>query len=157
MKVDYSLFDGETDLTIAAPCGLYCGSCGIFRTYFDRNRRKAEEYSRAMKCKPGDIKCSGCRVDGAFCWSTNCHFKECTGKRGIGFCYECKDFPCEKLDEFAESAPHHRDIIANLERMKIVGWRKWLSEQDEKWRCEVCRAKLEYYDVSCPVCDTPKA
>lgn len=36
--------------------------------------------------------------------------------------------------------------------MKAVGWRQWVKEQDEKWRCTVCRAKLDFFDEKCPTC-----
>ncbi len=155
MKVAYQLFDEEADLTLAAPCGLYCGNCSIFRTYYDRDQKKANAYAREMKCKPGDVKCSGCRVEAKFRWSPDCEFLDCTEKHGVKFCYQCKDFPCGKITEFADAAPHHREIFDNFERIRAVGWRQWLKEQDERWRCGVCRAKLEFYDDSCPTCGTP--
>ena len=83
VKVDYKLFDEEADLTLAAPCGLYCGNCTIFRAYFDRDRRKAEKLAKAYKCKVEQIRCSGCRTEPQFCWSEDCEFKKCTASRKI--------------------------------------------------------------------------
>ena len=155
MRVDYRLHDEEADLTMAAPCGLYCGNCSIFRTYFDRDDKKAVALAERFQCKPGDVKCSGCRVDAKFTWSSDCEFKSCTHEKGVKFCYECGDFPCSKIEEFAASAPHHRLIHDNFARVKAVGWRQWLKEQDERWRCGICRAKLDFYDEKCPTCGTP--
>jgi len=155
MKVEYKLFDEEADFTLAPPCGLYCGNCAIFRAYFDRDHEKLKEIGKKFRCSPEAVRCSGCRTEPQFCWSEDCEFKKCTGERGIDFCYECEEFPCEKVEKFSESAPHHRPIWENFERMKTVGWREWLREQDEKWRCKVCRAKLGFYDEVCPTCGTP--
>ena len=152
MKVDYKMIDEESDLTVAAPCGLYCGNCPIFRTYFDRDKEKAANLAKSFKCKPEQIRCSGCRTSAQFRWSADCEFQNCTEAKGIKICYECDGFPCDKIKSFAESAPHHKAIWANFKRMKAVGWRQWVAEQDEKWRCGVCRAKLDYYDEACPTC-----
>ena len=155
MRVDYRLFDEEADLTLAAPCGLYCGNCSIFRAYFDRDHEKLERYAKEFRCRPDQIRCSGCRTDPEFCWSEDCEFKKCTAGRGIQFCYECEAYPCKKLRAFVESAPDHRPIWENFDRMRAVGWKQWLREQDENWRCGVCRAKVGFYDKACPSCDTP--
>ena len=155
MQVDYKLFDEEADLTVAAPCGLYCGNCSIFRSYFDRNREKAEALGKTSRCKPDQVRCSGCRTPAKFCWSGDCEFKTCTSKKAIQFCYECDGFPCDKIREFAKSSPDHRQIWDNFDRMKAVGWRQWLREHDDRWRCKVCRAKLDFYESQCPICGTP--
>ncbi len=149
------MIDEEIDWTIAAPCGLYCGNCTIFRAYFDRNTQKAEEAAKFFKCEPQQIKCSGCRADPKFCWSEDCTFKKCVLEKDAEFCYQCTDYPCQEIKKFAESAPHHGVVWENFNRMKEVGWRQWLKEQDEKWRCGVCRAKLDFYDEACPVCGIP--
>jgi len=152
MKVDYRLYDEEIDGTLAAPCGLYCGNCSIFRAYFDRNHEKITEVAKKYKCAVEKIRCSGCRTESKDCWSGDCEFKECTINKGIMFCNECDEFPCDKIQKFAESASDHSVIWTNFDRVKESGWRQWLREQDEKWRCNVCKAKLEYYDTQCPVC-----
>ncbi len=152
MEVGYRLFDEELDATLAAPCGLYCGSCSIFRAYFDRDHEKLEVLAKTFSCSKDEVHCSGCRTEPKFCWSGDCEFKTCTAEKGVKFCYECSEYPCERMNSFVESAPHHRVVLENFSRMKEVGWRKWLMEQDEKWRCGVCRAKLDSYDTTCPAC-----
>ncbi|QJT10062.1 DUF3795 domain-containing protein [Oceanidesulfovibrio marinus] len=36
--------------------------------------------------------CTGCRT--GTCLLGNCHVQRCVQEKGIGFCYECADFPC---------------------------------------------------------------
>jgi hypothetical protein len=57
---------------LATPCGLYCGSC---RYYLGK-------------------ECQGCgTVDREGCQLFDC----CRKEKGLRFCTECADFPCERL------------------------------------------------------------
>jgi len=57
---------------LATPCLLYCGSCGY---YLSR-------------------ECRGCGTEDR----PDCSIADCCRKdRGLSFCTECGDFPCEEL------------------------------------------------------------
>lgn len=55
---------------LASPCGLYCGSC---KFYITKN-------------------CKGCKSKR----DEKCPIWKCAEERGLRFCGECDDFPCEK-------------------------------------------------------------
>ncbi len=52
----------------------------------------------------------------------------CAARRGIEFCGECEEYPCEDLKRFQAAMPHRIEIWANLGRIGTVGWRQWLEE-----------------------------
>jgi len=47
----------------------------------------------------------------------------------VTYCYECADFPCEKLMPTFQGAkfPHNMKVY-NLCRMKLIGIDKWIEE-----------------------------
>ncbi|MDO4565085.1 MAG: DUF3795 domain-containing protein [Clostridia bacterium] len=60
------------DETLLGKCGFYCGSCP---TYAGGN-------------------CSGCVAEHQ---AGDCYTLDCVQNRGLAFCGECPEFPCETL------------------------------------------------------------
>lgn len=142
----------DQDDKLAGVCGLYCGNCIIYRIYHDNFTKAAEVLAKAFGIASEEIKCYGCRSSDSKSWSKDCYFKKCAEKRGIDFCYKCEKYPCPQLLEFANAAEHRKVIFENNQRIREVGLRKWLEEQDKKWRCPVCKGKVSFYNVRCPHC-----
>ena len=103
---------------LAGCCGLYCGLC--------------PRYQSTAKSK-----CEGCKVISLTisCKIYNC----CVKKNGFVTCADCTDWPCEKFDRFFDwdSFVSHRVCQSNIERIKKVGLKIWLEEQNKR------RATLE--------------
>jgi len=60
----------------------------------------------------------------------DCATLNCVKEKGIDFCYECNQFPCDKLQPCAsraEKLPHNLKIF-NLCRIKQVGLQAWANE-----------------------------
>lgn len=76
------------DNNLAAPCGIYCGAC---RQYLLWKKDLLEE--RGYK-----IGCKGCRVRNKKCTFIR---RDCPAlrKKELEFCYECENFPCQKLQK----------------------------------------------------------
>jgi hypothetical protein len=131
------------DLNLAAPCGFYCGTC---RHYLARSKGLLKE--KGLKAG-----CVGCRIK-----DKNCAFikKKCSliRKNELDFCFECDNFPCENLTKLHER--HLRDdnisMIDNLRRIKEIGAKKWLKEQEEKWSCPECGGNVCVEDGECYDC-----
>jgi len=140
-----------SDATQASACGLYCGACGIYRMYKDRDvERLARAAREAFHCQPEDIRCEGCRGSLDRHWSPDCSFLVCTRERGITFCYECADFPCDDLSTFSAD---RRDIpLSNLRRLAEVGLGAWLEEQEARWCCPACGKPVDIYSETCRAC-----
>lgn len=107
-----------TDLSLAAPCGLYCGICS---TLLD-----------------GLCHGCGCLKDDCFAAEKHkiCQIYRCTLKRKLKDCGECSDFPCTTLIQFTFDPimRTHLPVIQNLIRRRKIGVEAWLKEQDEYWR-----------------------
>ena len=146
------MFKKETGFELAAPCGLYCGNCEIYRAFRDDDFEALAGYAKEMNSPIDRVKCEGCRSDFMMFWCPECEVRRCNEEKSLSFCFECEDFPCVALVEFEDQAPHHSLCVKNLERMVEVGISAWLEEQDEMWRCSRCRTKVTYYTEKCPNC-----
>jgi hypothetical protein len=109
-----------------AICGLPCHECGAFKaTQADDDRKRAEvaaEWSKMYDAElsAADINCGGCTSDGSvlFQHCTVCEIRKCGTARGVVNCAHCKDYACEKLEEFFKMVPDCRTMLDGIrERM----------------------------------------
>jgi hypothetical protein len=59
-----------------------------------------------------------------------CKTLACVKEKGVDFCYECPQFPCDKLQPCAsrsEKLPHNLKVY-NLCRIKQIGLEAWSNE-----------------------------
>ena len=88
----------------------------------------------AAACAAGML--AGCRCPTEENWSPGCEFRPCAEGRGHDYCFECAEFPCQKLQDFAaDGYEHHRLAVENLKRMRDVGLEAWIAEQPEVMFC----------------------
>lgn len=132
-----------------APCGMDCSRCADFEK--GKIRRLSTEliqllgnYSPVakMKCKGKPVfegfpqfeeiltsfvmaACSGCRGDNVQCPLTSCSAKDCHKEKGVDFCFQCDEYPCER--QF-EGRLRDRWRCIN-DRMKEIGVVKYYTEQ----------------------------
>lgn len=89
-----------------APCGIYCKRCPGIKFY----------------------KCTGCRdKKGQVKDFPVCKTYECVTSKGYEFCYECDEFPCQKLQpivNFEIFLPHNSKVY-NLLMIKKLGLDEW--------------------------------
>jgi hypothetical protein len=88
-----------------------------------------------LGCSPDDVKCEGCRCGNgvlSFLQQTEpCKVFTCTKEKGIEFCCDCKEFPCDYLHPYADyaaKAPHNTKVY-NLCLIKKMGLEKWAEEK----------------------------
>jgi len=118
-----------------AACGLDCESCSIRRFPFDEgaaaecvpwfremgwlnaSEGKAEALERGMTCR-------GCKGDRSVHWSVDddgrvdCWILECcVDGKGLEFCSDCGDFPCEKLQAWSKENESYAKAFARLQSM----------------------------------------
>ena len=103
---------------LAAPCGLYCGSCSELLL---------------------DKTCHGCGCECGQCAAgphrDACALYRCVTERGIESCAACDDLPCTRLIQFAYDPiwRTHLPILENLRRRQRIGVEAWLDEQEAYW------------------------
>jgi hypothetical protein len=138
---------------LAAACGLYCGSCGIYLATQENDTAKLLQYAIVLNQSFDETLCDGCRASrkSAHC-SKVCSFIECTTNKGIEFCGACSEFPCIKLTDFKSKMPNRCEILESQNRLKEIGCEKWLIEMKEKYACPGCNTINTAYDIACRKC-----
>lgn len=112
--------DRETVKEILAPCGLCCETCfaherGEIRKHAESLQEKLGNfgiYAKRFETLVGDPVfetypgfarmlaylasggCKGCRQEQCRLFKT-CGVRPCHQEKGIDFCFECEDFPCD--------------------------------------------------------------
>ena len=91
-----------------------------------------QQFALKIQKDPEDVACRGCRLqNGCRHFSQPCETLKCVEEKELEFCFECKEFPCVKLQPAKEGAdryPHNFKLF-NLCRMKAVGVDKWAEEE----------------------------
>ncbi|HQI80263.1 MAG TPA: DUF3795 domain-containing protein [Deltaproteobacteria bacterium] len=114
---------------MTAPCGLDCFNCPVYLAGADDRLR--EKIAAGLGIPPEKVSCRGCRNhDGAipFLGMTEpCSVYRCITTKGLSFCSECEDFPCDRLHPYADSAalvPHNTKVfnLCLIRRMGLDAW-----------------------------------
>ena len=142
----------EVDLGLVAVCGMYCGACPVYRAWVEQDAPRLAALAKTLHRDPESLMCTGCRAPSAFCLTTDCEVKRCAESRELFFCGECDEFPCEKIARVETRGGQCASIEENAARLRDVGWHAWLREQDARWRCPECRAKVGFEDPKCNSC-----
>ena len=83
--------------------------------------------------------------------------RNCAKDKGLRFCGECAEYPCEKIGKFhadgfvLDGATHRTDILDNTARLQSVGPIQWLLDQERRWTC-TCGLPFSYYESHCARC-----
>ena len=124
---------GNKDLM--APCGLYCGACGVYIATRDENEKFKAIMGNLDEIKPEETECLGCMQPDppkkiySFC--RLCQIRECVKSKGYYSCHQCEEWPCSMIENFG--------FATGLRVMKraIPIWRAKVAEHgDEKGSVE---------------------
>ena len=135
------------DASLIAPCGMNCGICKGYLAYSRRipvSIRKSQRLGFCMGCRPRNNQCAYLKG----------HCTELKENK-ISFCYECKDFPCERLRHLDKRyrTNYNVSLIENLRRIKEGGIEKWLAQEELKWRCPRCYGTISVHLGGCFDCE----
>lgn len=139
-----------------SPCGLHCGKCfafaegdiallseqlknslGNFDVYAERFVSLLDEPVFAKYPDFKELlkyfsvsKCKGCRKEKCILFKS-CNVRECSERQKVDFCFQCKDFPCDKtgMDEHL----YKRSVTIN-QRMAAIGVEAYYNEVKDKPR-----------------------
>ena len=114
---------------LVAPCGMNCAICSGYLAL------KHDLKSRGIKMP----YCEGCRPRGKECAFLKKPCKLLMDKK-VKYCYECKDFPCERLRRLdcRYQTNFRMSMIDNLDLIKKNGMPAFLGKENEKWKCQKC-------------------
>ena len=118
---------------MTAPCGLDCFNCPMYHALSDENLRN--KIAESMKIPTDKAICKGCRNENGTIGFLNmtepCNAYRCISDKGIDFCFDCSDFPCDYLHPYSDMAPMvpHNTKVFNLCLIKKMGLEKWAREK----------------------------
>ncbi len=127
-------------------CGLYCGAC-LCNIAWETNTLK--EMSERLNRPEETLSCTNCKT----ALHQDCSFVVCCSKKNFNDCSECPEMPCVTLTEFAnDGISHHASCIINLSRIKEIGLSEFLLEQEKKYTCPQCHARIGWSYTKCLAC-----
>src|SRR4030042_6603673 len=89
----------ESKRELAAPCGMYCGVCGVYIADRDNNLKFKQSLTGVYGVSLEQIRCKGCLSNESFVLCQACRIKSCVIGKGIEGCHQCSDFPCKIMDD----------------------------------------------------------
>lgn len=150
-------------------CGIYCGACDIMNTYKTGYKSRLASFwnETAVKklhktmgldydnTRPFEITCNGCKTDTLFVNCRVCNIRKCAIEKNVAHCIDCGEYPCNTIIEFNKMSsffPHLNCKQANMEKIKKEGTERWLSEQENGWKCPDCKTGFSWYTGKCNNC-----
>jgi hypothetical protein len=132
---------------MTAPCGLDCFNCPLYLAIENEGLRAT--LAKRMNIPIEKVSCRGCRDEKGLIPYLNmtepCNVYRCTQEKGIDFCCDCEDFPCDYLHPYADKAnqvPHNTKVF-NLCLIRKMGLEEWAKKKartvkqtyfKEKWK-----------------------
>ena len=151
----------ESRKGLAAPCGLYCGVCGVYIAHRENNLKFKERlrdfYQKGLSDTTlvvDDIRCEGCLSDAISIFCQTCQIRSCTIEKGIEGCHQCSDFPCKFIDDFPISVGK-KVILRAIPFWREYGTEKWIEEEEKRYHCPHCGYKLFRGAKRCRNCKEP--
>ncbi len=116
---------------MTAPCGLDCFNCVVYLA--NENPDMRAMVAEKMGIPLEQAGCRGCRGENGKCSviPMPCRVYSCAEKRGVMFCCDCSDFPCDYLHPYADRAgelPHNTKVF-NLCLIRKMGLESWAEEK----------------------------
>ena len=132
---------------LIALCGMNCVVCSGYLALKNDVKTNGIRIPYYKGCRPRDKKCAFLN-------------KKCDLllNNKVGFCVECKDFPCESLKHLDKRYRilFQTSFIENLNLIKENGVTKFLESQKEKWECPDCGEVVCCYYGICFGCSLQK-
>jgi len=132
---------------LVAPCGMNCAICSGYLAL------KHEVKTKGIRMP----YCKGCRPRGKICAFLK---KKCELllNNKVRFCYECKNFPCDKLLHLDKRYRTYfrMSMVENLKTIKEEGIQEFLKMEEEKWKCPECGGVICCHNGICFSCSLDK-
>ncbi len=148
---------------LMAPCGLYCGTCGVYIATRDGNEKFKKVMGGLYGTKPGETECRGCMQpdppEKLYLYCQHCNLRNCVREKGYYSCHQCADWPCDMVENFGlatgkrvikRTIPLWREKVAALGDEK--GSEAWARAECERYHCSECGNPLFRGAQRCRAC-----
>ena len=153
---------------LMAPCGLYCGVCGVYIATRDRNEKFKAVMGNLYGTKPEETECLGCMQpepqETLYLYCKSCDIRNCIQKKGYYSCHQCPEWPCGLIENFGlatgarvmkQTIPLWREKVAQLGDEE--GSAAWARAVCERYHCPMCGKPLFRGAQRCRACKAPVA
>ena len=114
---------------MTAPYGRDCFNCPV---HLSKDNEKLKRIvSKKLGLPLEDTHCKGCRDENGLIpflhLKKPCQLLACSQDKGVDFCCDCEEFPCERLQPLADMAGRfaHNLKVYNLCLIKKLGLETW--------------------------------
>ena len=128
---------------LTSPCGLDCFNCPINEDNITDPIRN--HLAGQLGIQPETVDCKGCREQpGCSIPHEPCATLRCVMEKGVDFCCECDDFPCDLLRPCADGADRfpHNVKLYNLCRISRIGLESWAEDESGNIRKHYFQGKF---------------
>ena len=127
--------DKKTAERMTSTCGLPCFHCSVHLAKDNPEIRKL--VAESLNMPEEKATCDGCRPSKGIIKVLNpdmqCKIVQCAEEKKVNFCFECDDFPCRRLQPYADKAHYpHNTKMYQLCMIKKLGIEKWANEEAGK-------------------------
>jgi len=141
---------------LVAPCGMYCGVCGVLIAHRDNNQPFKEKLAQFYGCPVEDLDCQGCMSSERAAFCEVCNIRSCAMEKNYEGCYQCDDWPCEYIEQF--SVPVGKKVIMRaVPQWREWGTEKWVEEEEKRYICPKCGYPSFRGSPRCRHCKEPLA
>ena len=152
----------EINANFMAPCGLYCGVCGVYYATRDNNEKflkklldmYAEKIPGMENLTTADLRCEGCLSASPSFFCRSCAIRDCTKDKGYAGCHECDDFPCGQIDNFPMPVGK-KVIMRSIPAWRELGTDAWVGAEEARYICPDCGHHIFRGAKRCNQCKTP--
>ena len=156
------------DRSLMAPCGLYCGVCGVYLATRNVDPKFKALLGRLYGSAPEETECLGCMQpdppQSLYGYCRACPIRDCVRGRGQYSCHQCAEWPCALIADFplatgrrvmSRAIPLWRDQVAC--RGVGAGDAAWARAECERYHCPDCGEPLFRGAQRCRACHAPVA
>ena len=151
------------DRNLLAPCGLYCGVCGVYLATRNGDDKFKALLGGLYGSAPEATECRGCmQAEPPQClygYCRACPIRDCVRERRLYSCHQCGDWPCALITGFPlatgrrvmlRTIPLWREQVARLG--SGAGDVAWARAEGERYHCPECGESLFRGAQRCRAC-----
>ena len=138
---------------LLAPCGIYCGVCGVYIAHRDDNLKFKERLSTTLGMAPEQVVCQGCRSEEVLINCLGCKIRQCVAQKKYEGCIQCSDFPCGFVNQLP--LPFKTVVLRAVPSWRKIGAEAHMEREYRRYKCPQCGYPLFMGATRCRICREP--